>query len=94
MLDEFGEIHKTHRNKGVHLWVLSLEILRQVVLELLLDLRPVLEESCVGCGAPPPIFNGLARKLTGHIVVRVVGLWERNVILNNDNVHKKNGGFQ
>ena len=82
----------THRNKGVHLWILSLEVLKQVVLELLLHLRPVLEEPGVGRRAPPPIFYCLARKLTGLVVVRVVGLEDRNVIPNNDNV-KKNGGL-
>ena len=88
MFDEIGEIDLTHRNKGVHLWVLSFEVLKQVVLELLLHLRPVLQEPGVGRCAPPPVFYCLARKLTGLVVVRVVGLEERNVIPNNDNVHK------
>ena len=37
----------THRNKSEHLGVFSLEVLTQVVLELSLDLRPILEESSV-----------------------------------------------
>ena len=65
---------QTHRNQCIHLWVLSLEFVRQVVLELLLDRRPILEKSSVGCSAPPPILNCLAAKITALVVVGVVGL--------------------